>query len=48
MAVTFNNSLGGVEGVREMAQWLRALTALPEILSSNPSNSGFTTICNRI
>jgi hypothetical protein len=24
--------------VREMAQWLRALTALPKILSSNPSN----------
>jgi hypothetical protein len=23
---------------REMAQWLRALTALPEILSSIPSN----------
>jgi hypothetical protein len=22
----------------EMAQWLRALTALPKILSSNPSN----------
>jgi hypothetical protein len=22
----------------EMAQWLRALTALPEVLSSNPSN----------
>jgi hypothetical protein len=23
---------------REMAQWLRALTVLPEVLSSNPSN----------
>jgi hypothetical protein len=22
----------------EMAQWLRALTALPEVMSSNPSN----------
>jgi hypothetical protein len=22
----------------EMAQWVRALTALPEVLSSNPSN----------
>jgi hypothetical protein len=22
----------------EMAQWLRALTALPEVLNSNPSN----------
>ena len=25
-------------GAGEMAQWLRALTALPEVLSSNPSN----------
>jgi hypothetical protein len=25
-------------GAREMAQWLRALTALPEVLSSIPSN----------
>ena len=25
-------------GAGEMAQWLRALTALPEILSSIPSN----------
>jgi hypothetical protein len=25
--------------VREMAQWLRALTALPEILSSSPSSN---------
>jgi hypothetical protein len=25
-------------GAREMAQRLRALTALPEVLSSNPSN----------
>jgi len=25
-------------GAGEMAQWLRALTALPEDLSSNPSN----------
>ena len=24
--------------VGEMAQWLRALTGLPEVLSSNPSN----------
>jgi len=23
---------------KEMAQWLRALTALPEVMSSNPSN----------
>jgi hypothetical protein len=26
------------EGAGEMAQWLRALTVLPEVLSSNPSN----------
>jgi hypothetical protein len=26
------------EGAGEMAQQLRALTALPEVLSSNPSN----------
>jgi len=26
------------KGAGEMAQWLRALTALPEILSSIPSN----------
>jgi hypothetical protein len=25
-------------GAGEMAQWLRALTILPEVLSSNPSN----------
>jgi hypothetical protein len=25
-------------GTGEMAQWLRALTALPKVLSSNPSN----------
>jgi hypothetical protein len=25
-------------GAREMAQWLRALTALPRVLSSNPSD----------
>jgi hypothetical protein len=24
-------------GAGEMAQWLRALTALPEVLSSNPT-----------
>jgi hypothetical protein len=27
-----------VVGAGEMAQWLRALTALPKVLSSNPSN----------
>ena len=36
------NSLGsgikGLVGAGEMAQQLRALTALPEVLSSNPSN----------
>jgi hypothetical protein len=26
------------DGAGEMAQWLRALTVLPEVLSSNPSN----------
>jgi hypothetical protein len=35
---------------REMAQWLRALVALPEFLSSTPINywgeGGFTAICN--
>jgi hypothetical protein len=25
-------------GTGEMAQWLRTLTALPKVLSSNPSN----------
>ena len=31
----------------EMAQWLRTLTALPEVLSSIPSNTRcLTTICN--
>jgi hypothetical protein len=25
-------------GAGEMAQWLRALTALPKVLSSNPRN----------
>ena len=27
-----------IMGAGEMAQWLRALTALPKVLSSNPSN----------
>jgi hypothetical protein len=27
-----------ITGAGEMAQWLRALTALPEVLSSNPDN----------
>jgi hypothetical protein len=27
-----------LKGAGEMAQWLRALTALPKVLSSNPSN----------
>jgi len=31
----------------EMAQWLRALTALPEVLSSNPSNH-MVALCNEI
>ena len=33
----------------EMAQWLRSLTAFPEVLSSIPSTTWWlTTICNRI
>jgi hypothetical protein len=32
------NLLKEVLWAREMTQWLRALTALPEVLSSNPSN----------
>jgi hypothetical protein len=31
-------SLRSSLGAGEMAQWLRALTALPEVLSSNPCN----------
>jgi hypothetical protein len=27
-----------IGGTGEMTQWLRALTALPKVLSSNPSN----------
>jgi hypothetical protein len=30
--------INGRGEVREMAQWLRALTALPKVLSSIPSN----------
>jgi hypothetical protein len=33
-----NNSLKEIQAAGEMAQWLRALTALPKVLSSNPSN----------
>ena len=36
-------------GVGETAQWLRALTALPEVLSSIPAATWWlTTICNEI
>jgi hypothetical protein len=35
------------KGVGELAQQLRALTALPEVLSSNPTQ-WLTTICNEI
>ena len=35
---TFEGSQGASKGEREMAQWLRALTTLPEVLSSIPSN----------
>jgi len=34
--LSFEKGLGW--GAGEMVQWLRALTALPEVLSSNPSN----------
>jgi hypothetical protein len=40
-----NHIEGGAGG---MAQWLRALADLPEVLSSNPSNYMLTTICNGI
>jgi hypothetical protein len=33
-----DNNKNKSSGTREMAQWLRALTALPEVLSSIPSN----------
>jgi len=38
--ITFRNycSKKGNGRAEEMAQWLRALTALPEVLSSIPSN----------
>jgi hypothetical protein len=35
-------------GAGEMAQWLRASTALPKVPSSDPSNHMWlTTICNK-
>jgi hypothetical protein len=38
-----------VLGAGEMAQWVRALTALPKVLSSNPTTTWWlTTICNEI
>jgi hypothetical protein len=36
--MSFGAVKSGREGAGEMAQQLRALTALPEVLSSNPSN----------
>ena len=36
--VVFYSSTSNSLGAGEMAQWLRALTALPEVLSSIPSN----------
>jgi hypothetical protein len=32
-----NKNLKGGGGTGEMAQWVRTLTALPKVLSSNPS-----------
>jgi hypothetical protein len=45
-----NNSLKEIqERAGEMAQQLRALTALPKVLSSNPTTTCWlTTICNKI
>jgi len=38
-----------LSGAGEMAQWLRALTALPEVLSLIPSTTWWlTTICKEI
>jgi hypothetical protein len=34
----FGNTRIGENRAGEMAQWVRALTALPKVLSSNPSN----------
>jgi hypothetical protein len=36
--VLLQNKISKNLGVREMAQWLRATTALPKVMSSNPSN----------
>jgi hypothetical protein len=36
--VNINNIKGGRRRAGEMAQQIRALTALPKVLSSNPSN----------
>jgi hypothetical protein len=36
--INYFDDLKNVNTAGEMAQWLRALTALPEVLSSNPSN----------
>jgi hypothetical protein len=41
MVITSKNELpfkNVLSRAGEMAQWLRALTALPKVLSSNPSN----------
>jgi|UPI0000F4C66C hypothetical protein len=34
----FTHIMKNKAGAGEMAQWLRALTALPKVLSSNPKN----------
>jgi hypothetical protein len=38
VVILFILIIKNVWGAGEMAQWLRALTALPEVLSSIPSN----------
>jgi hypothetical protein len=51
LAVTFSEENAGGGGACEMAQWLRTLTALPKVLSSNPSNHMVAhnhVICNEI
>ena len=38
LSVRIHPNIDGIGLAGEMAQWLRALTALPEVLSSIPSN----------
>jgi hypothetical protein len=44
-----NKSIKEIHGAGEMAQWLRALTAVPEVLVQFPATTWWlTTICNEI